>query len=63
MGWRLLRAGGALCLCVLGACAEPVEIEGDSPSKRPAAPMPPPMHIVTMAYRPPRRLSSWSASR
>lgn len=30
MGWRLLRAGGALCLCVLGACAEPVELEGDS---------------------------------
>lgn len=30
MGWRLLRAGGAVCLCVLGACAEPVEIEGDA---------------------------------
>ena len=30
-------------------------------SSSPAAPMPPPMHMVTMAYLPPRRRSSWSA--
>ena len=65
---------GARAAVTMGRCAAkrmaramtrtlhtPAARRGQAISNRPAAPMPPPMHIVTTAHLPPRRLPSISA--